>query len=415
MRVLESTRTRLQSAVALAAELSEGDFPNEHARRALLELKAVFSDGLHALDLVDSGTDPSVIRTLCAAESAKLFGLFHYLGFLSRSTEIRNAFEVHGPLLRIVRRFLEADTRLVISSEWEYSPFTFVPPRQAALSGTVMIGAPASESWNALTLPLAGHELGHNVWAHKDIGSRLGPKVLEAIFAHVEGPGWSEFQRAVPDATDRSAVRADLVVRSRLAPCYEWAIGQCEEVFCDCLGLLLFGEAFLHAFHYLLAPGLPYQRSFVYPPSKQRAMLLERAAGLSNVPVPAGYVDEFEDEAAPSDQRTRVLVSIADVATDAVMQDVLALCNSLVAAAGIPVATQDQRRRIVRSFAMCVPPQGAPSLPAIVNGAWEYFLSGMSEWKSQYPEVFAENRALEMLSDLAYKAVEIHEIEERQR
>lgn len=415
MRALISTRTRLQSAINLATELAQGDFPNEHARLALFELRSIFTDGLNALAAVNPESDPAVVKTLCAAESAKLFSLFPYLGFLSRSTEIRNAFEVHGPLLRLVVKLLDPQTHLVISSEWEYSPFTFVPPRQAALSGTVMIGAPASESWNALTLPLAGHELGHNVWARKDLGSKVGPIVLESILSHVEGPGWSDYQRAFPDFHDRAAVRTDLILRSTLAQCYEWAIRQCEEVFCDCLGLLLFREAFLHAFEYLLAPGLPYPRSFHYPPSKQRALLLERAAKLSEVSISADYAAEFEDEPGPSDERIKVLLAIADVATAGIMEQLLAIGKSLIEQAGIQVGSQQEQAKIVRCFSLCVPPQGTTNLASIVRGAWAYYLSGMKEWHDQYPEVFTENRSLEMLSDLAFKAIEINEIEEKQR
>ena len=420
MRVLDNTKTKLQSAIDLASELSRGDFPNEHARQALIELRNVFNDGLDALKSVDPSADPAVVKTLCAAESAKLFGLFPYLGFLSRSTDTRNAFEIHGPLLRIVSKLLDPSSRLVISSEWEFSPFTWIPPKQTVLSDVVMIGAPASESWNALTLPLAGHELGHSVWARKDFASAIGPLVLDEILVYVEGPGWTAYQRSFPEIKDRSAIRGDLVAQSTLAPCYEWAIKQCEEVFCDCLGLLLFRESFLHAFHYLIAPGLPYRRSFLYPPSNKRALLLERAANVSGIDVSHKFSTEFDDEAAPSDARAGVLVSVADAATASVMPIMLSIATDLVTNAGIVAASLDERKEIVNNFAVCVPPQRVSNLPAIVNGAWDYYLGGMPEWRLAYPEIFSknrslENRALEMLSDLTFKAIEVHEIEERLR
>lgn len=414
MRALESTKTRLQSAVTLASELAQGDFPNDHAKQALLELRKVFSDGLSVLEAVGQDSDPNVVKTLCAAESAKLFQLFPYLGFLSRSTEIRNAFEVHGPLLRLVRRLLDADSRLVISSEWQYSPFTFVPPRQSVLSSTVMIGAPASESWNALTLPLAGHELGHNVWARRDLRSQVGPVVLEAIYADIEGPGWSEFQRAFPDVNDKTKIRENLFAGGIVAQCFEWTIRQCEEVFCDCLGLRIFRESFLHSFEYLIAPGLPQQRSPLYPPSKQRAALLQRAAELSSISVSTEYSNSFEDEATPTDVGTRILVTIADRVTAQSMDGLLGIAGVLITNSGIGFCSPAEREQIEKCFALCVPPQGITNLPSIVAGAWDYYLKGMPEWQKLYPEVFESGRSLEMLSDLTFKAIEIHEIEERQ-
>ena len=65
------------------------------------------------------------------------------------------------------------ETRLILSSEWDYSPFMY--DQITDLPSFVFIGLPACESANPLLLPLAGHELGHSVWVKND--SRNGVQV----------------------------------------------------------------------------------------------------------------------------------------------------------------------------------------------------------------------------------------------
>src|SRR5438876_11170748 len=132
MRLLSYTQQRLRSFVAEIDRLSESDFPYAHSNSALLELKQYFSDQLTVLGSLDPNSDPGVVRQHCALILGDFFAYLPLLGFILRSTNVRNAFETFRPLLRLARQVLEPDTveanrstKLLISSEWDYSPLTY--------------------------------------------------------------------------------------------------------------------------------------------------------------------------------------------------------------------------------------------------------------------------------------------------
>jgi hypothetical protein len=116
---------------------------------------------------LDVKSHPTVVLQQCGLSLNALFVAMPLAGFLVRSTNVRNAFELYRPLLRLARDLLEPTvtpdqrrTRLVLSSEWEYSPLSY--SELPDLPGVVLIGLPAPESSNPLLVPLAGHELGHS-------------------------------------------------------------------------------------------------------------------------------------------------------------------------------------------------------------------------------------------------------------
>ena len=114
--------------------------------------------------------------------STSLHDLAQYtpiLGFILRSTNIRNAFEARGPLVRLAQKLLSKNTKLIVSSEWQYSPFVH-PPIQD-LKNFVLIGLPAPESSNPLIIPLAGHELGHAVLRTGTVNLHQSLKISDRI------------------------------------------------------------------------------------------------------------------------------------------------------------------------------------------------------------------------------------------
>ena len=48
----------------------------------------------------------------------------YIVGIIIRSTSVRNGFELYAPFLDICHRLLGDDARLILSSEWQYVPFT---------------------------------------------------------------------------------------------------------------------------------------------------------------------------------------------------------------------------------------------------------------------------------------------------
>jgi hypothetical protein len=101
--------------------------------------------------------------------------LKRFLGLLLRSSNLRNAFEIYFPIKILSTELLEHNTCVVLSSEWEFSPFIY-PVALDELPEFVFIGIPASECHNPLILPLAGHELGHVVWRRKGAEAEFDPK-----------------------------------------------------------------------------------------------------------------------------------------------------------------------------------------------------------------------------------------------
>src|SRR5207247_1253486 len=99
----------------------------------------------------DAGTHPDVSKQACRLTLDDLFTYLPFLGFILRSTNVRNAFEFLGPFRRLAGEVLEPqvtpdkrETKLLFSSEWDYTPFTYFSVPQ--LRRYVLIGLPAPES-----------------------------------------------------------------------------------------------------------------------------------------------------------------------------------------------------------------------------------------------------------------------------
>jgi hypothetical protein len=191
MQLLEYTQQRLRSFIAEIDRLSEIDFPYAHSKAALLDLKQYFGDRATALNRLDAGSDRAIVRQHCTLVLRDFFNYLPLLGFVLRSTNVRNAFETFRPLLRMARQVLEPDTKeesrstkLLISSEWDYSPLTY--PTIPNLPGFVFIGFPAPESGNPLVIPLAGHELGHAVWIREHLANKYRPLISKAVVEAVQ-------------------------------------------------------------------------------------------------------------------------------------------------------------------------------------------------------------------------------------
>ncbi|MGI0025197.1 MAG: hypothetical protein ACREA4_08640, partial [Nitrososphaera sp.] len=199
---LDFARSRLVAFLDEAERLTEAEFPYSYPEEALNRIRRLFERKLKLLEQLDEQSDPATVQQECALTLRDLFNYVPLVGFILRSTNVRNAFEVFGPLLRLARNVLESQvardqrkTRLVLSSEWDYSPFIY--PIIPALPGFVMIGLPAPESANPLLFPLAGHELGHSVWAKLDLSDSLKFKVTEEVISVIK-QRWTDYQEVFP-------------------------------------------------------------------------------------------------------------------------------------------------------------------------------------------------------------------------
>jgi hypothetical protein len=190
------------------------------------------------------------------------------LGIIVRSSSTRNAFEFYSPFLSLCRAALDNECKLILSSEWDYIPFTF-PQNLQELPNFVIIGLPASESDNTLVFPVAGHELGHSIWLKEKLQAKFQPILLTRVLeAFVENR--TKLNELFPEV-EGANLNSDIFAQYLISTSVTQALSYCMEFYCDFVGLYIFGESFLRAFEYLIAPTLSGQRSSSYPENRNRA------------------------------------------------------------------------------------------------------------------------------------------------
>lgn len=303
MRPLEYTKKRLRAFLEEINRLSASEFPYDHSKEALNALKQKFEQ--YSSILEDPTISEDLIEQECFFANRDMMIYHPILGFVLRSTNVRNAFEVYGPILRLVGEILEPGTainkirtRLILSSEWDFSPSVY--RELPDLPGFALVGLPAPESSNPLLVPLFGHELGHVIWERKKIESDIRPKLRDKKFEIIREK-WSDFQKVFHDYPEimPENIEDNPSINEDLNPVLELALRQAEESFCDFVGLYIFGNSFLHAFAYLISPGLPFARDVEYPDMKTRVKNLLKAATYYRMAIPGEYELLFEESANP--------------------------------------------------------------------------------------------------------------------
>jgi hypothetical protein len=164
-----------------------------------------------------------------------------------------------------------------------------------------------------------------------------------------------------------------MFVQQAWVPAHVFAKRQLEEVFCDMMGLRLFAEAYLHAFAYLLSPCIPGERTPFYPSIRTRVEYLLRASSSIGVVVPPGYADLFDSQAALSSPVTRVLVAVADLAVETLVDRACAEAQSLATAKAAPMRSKEKIVEILHDLEMVMPADGTATLTDLLNAGWTLF------------------------------------------
>lgn len=411
LRFLDYSKRRLQSFLDQAAHLAESEFPYSDSRAALVSVEKLFKDRMAFLNQFDENSDPSVVKQECRLALESLFSYLPLLGFILRSTNVRNAFEAFAPIRRLAGTLLASpahalspEISLLLSSEWDYSPFVYdsIP----ALPHFLMIGLPAPESSNPLLLPLAGHELGHALWRVNRLNTEFLPQVNDAVIAAIQAR-WGDYEKLFATLGSPDDLRTSLFDLENWQPASAWALAQAQETFCDFSGLLLFGAGFLNAFAYLLSPALG-RRSLTYPPLRDRAMNLVWAARHMGITTPNAYVDLFDPEDAPAiSRRDTFRLAIADAALLSVREILLERAKGLIHGAGLTLPSSKEVNVVLGSFKRVVPAENVGSLVAILNAAWAAFHK--EDLWSDLPDVFLQRDLV--LRELTLKSLEILEFE----
>lgn len=391
---LASARRRVRAFLDQIASLEASDFPHVDGREALTLLKEEFRIRQLSLDRIPDSVSDAVVDQVCTDTSVFLSLYTDVLGFILRSTNVRNAFEVHFPLKRLIGRTLGAGTKLIMSSEWNFVPFTW-PMNLPLLSEFVLVGGPAPESGNVLIIPLAGHEIGHSAWRQSAIAPKVRDRLLEAIDVAME------FNAEIRDRVLHDLDRVGHDVSWLKHACFESAIKQLEETFCDMFALYVFGPAFAFAFEYFLAPGSTF-RSVTYPSSRGRVDYLLNGIETLGLKVEAGLYASWQDSAPRAGMPGDILI-FADEAVSKVFPIVRDLAFETLRISNVPMCNTETIRRVRDALERGVPDGLGATLAEIVTAGWLHLRSkgGLSR--------DSEQDELVTLNELMLKSVEVSE------
>lgn len=407
MQFVEYAKRRYDAAIHEIERLKQSEFPYAQIRDALLQLEKLFRHQRTILDKLTARSSPEVAKNACSQSLTALFTYTPFLGFVLRATNVRNAFETYAPVLRLARRLLGPGTKLLLSSEWDYSPFVYLPTSD--LPEFVLIGVPAYESSNPLLISLAGHELGHNVWNQEDLGRTFDVVLRDEVLKALKTKHWSDYQQIYPN-NSQTDLLTNMFVQHTWLPAHVFAKRQLEEVFCDVMGLRLFSEAYLHAFAYLLSPCIPGERSPIYPTIQSRVRYLLDAAQVVAADAPSNYADLFDSQLDPSNPVIKLLVSIADAAVDVVVPQAIDRAVAFADNKSLPKRSRQNVAAICKDLQMVMPAAGNEPLTDIVNAGWH--CSHDSALWGEVPQIDHADRP-RVLNDLLLKSLEVAEYYER--
>jgi hypothetical protein len=409
MSTIDHARKRIATVIEEIERLKQSEFPYIQPSNALDLLERKFKQQQSVLNKVSPSAPRNVIDNACSTSLYQLYLYVPILGFILRSTNVRNAFEIYAPLLRLARSILGDDTKLILSSEWEFSPLVYRSITD--LPGFVLIGLPAPESSNPLLVPLAGHELGHSLWEREGLSTKFQNKIREGILVELTTKRWDQYTCLYPQYQKRDLQGEHLFAYKTWASAYTWALSQLEEIFCDIFGLRLFAESYLHAFEYLISPGIYGQRPLHYPNIKRRVTHLVDAANAKGVAVPPGFETGFVAETEPEEPATQLLVSVADSVSASLVSELIALTWEFADSRDVPTRNSEHVSDICREFLPRVVPTQTPrSLVDLVNAGWKCHQDS-DLWKN-VSQIKLEDRD-RILGDLMLKSMEVSEIHER--
>jgi hypothetical protein len=410
MDTIDLAKRRISAVIEEIDRLRQSEFPYPHPREALDNLDRLFRHQQFVLKKVSPTAPVKLINNACSISLYQLFLYIPVLGFILRSTNVRNAFEAYAPLLRLARNILGSDTKLIVSSEWDYSPFIY--QSMTDLPGFVLIGLPAPESANPLLIPLAGHELGHSVWNAEKISGHFQKRIEETILNELTTNRWGEYKNINVHVEKTDLRNGNLFAQSTWEPAFTWALLQSEEIFCDFFGLRIFSESYLYAFSYLISPGSSGQRSLSYPSIKRRVLHLTEAAKKMGIAVPSEFESSFIDETEPAEPSTKLLVSVADTASATIVNDLIQFVMDYANDKNILLRNQKNVTYICQEFGKITPIKEQQTLADIINAGWDCILD-KDLWKD-VPRIKQEDRS-RILKDLMLKSMEVSEIYERLR
>jgi hypothetical protein len=401
------TIERLLSFQRQIQELLGSDFPFADTVDVLKTIDEIFkAERERVLSLKENS--PEIQKSACSNANLKIQKFLPLLGFILRSTNVRNAFELTDPLVRLSRSLLKKEINFILSSEWDFSPLTYTFSFKE-LPRAILLGLPTFESGNALIIPLAGHELGHWIWRDENVDSQLSA-LLQGNVIQVFRDRWEDYQKIFGE-NQVEKIESDLFIRSVWTISFADALRQCEEIFADFVGLKLFGSSYLDSFEYLLAPSMGEPRSREYPNMRTRARILERAAKSFGVTVPPGYPDHFDELTETREPADQFLIQASDAATEQTVVEIEKHVVALSERLKFPILSPTETNRCVDRMKMGIPAENTTFIANVINAGWIIFKD-----ETLLPEAaLGMERRISVLNQLLLKTIEVSEFEARMR
>jgi len=200
-----------------------------------------------------------------------------------------------------------------------------------------------------------------------------------------------------PRVKDQSTLASDRAAASAWRPTWHVSKRQCEEIFCDLVGLRLFGESYLKAFAWLIAPGLDAQRS-QYPVARTRVGVLTNASAAWEIAVPPGLENQF----LPAHAKAGLLLDLADATSEALAPVLADAANKLVADKGIGFPRPDMVEAVAARLVHAVPSVLSSTLQELLCAAWR--LRDEPALWSSYPHLRRDRERI--LNELLLKSAQ---------
>ena len=400
---------KLDAAIALVESLTDNEFPHPDSRLALEPIARVYKADKELLLSLEEDAEDDTILGHCLRANVNIVRLKNFLGLILRSSHLRNAFEIYFPIKVLSRELLGTPTAVVLSSEWHFSPYTY-PVALQELPEFIFIGIPASECQNPLITPLAGHELGHVVWSRKGVRRAFEPRIQDCIVT-LYRDNWDAFKRSTNGVTTPDRLETDMFLRNIWTRSYKIARRQLEELFCDFLGVHIFGMSYLHSFRYLLAPSLGPVRQPLYPRIGDRARYIRYAAIECGLKPEDDYMESFNEDEPDYSKSDEFVIQRADNATENLYKALPNLVRAHSGGVRCVIPDDHEERRARESLRNLVPAVTARSITPIVNAAWAIRLE-IDDWgilKSEADEAKRRQSKMRVLRDLVLKSFEVYE------
>lgn len=405
MSLLHNSKHKLKNIQRTIDGLLDGDFPLSAGRNALLKLRDVFAELERKLHRASRLRDPTPLQQIASNINLKVYQVLPILGFILRSTNVRNAFELLEPLQSIASAAMQGKPELLLSSEWDYVPFAY-PQSLEDLRSFVLIGLPASEAASALLLPIAGHELGHAVWRNLGIGGSVAT-TLQYRCDELYTNDMPNFKKVFSDYNERDIVSRD-ILPTAIAESVDYGVRQAEEIFCDLFAYAIFGASYLQAFAYIVAPGSGV-RDPKYPLHATRISVVSKMAAAEGISLPSYSELNFATEARQGDSRHRFILQKAEDGVTAITEAIWKRVLEIVEQAKVQRPSPTSAMRHLKELTIGIPAHAPACLGDIVNAGWLRY----GEILRSVPSPARVSEELDNLNEMLLKTVEVLEYRRR--